>query len=534
MLAWVCQRWRQVVFISPLGLNIRLHCVPGTPVLKTLDIWPALPIIMEYGGFPNLDPPTREDDDNIIAAMKQSSRVSSISLTVTSSLFEKLPVISEPFSVLEELALLSQDTVDSNLTVPSTFRWGPRLRTLHLTGIAFLSFPQLLLPSQDLIDLQLHEIPGAGYFSPEEFANALSGMTQLRSLSFHLLSFPRRRSFLTLPPSPGERILLPALTRLKYRGISKYLDSLAARIDAPRLGDIEITFFNQPTMDASQFSRFIERTEMQTSLIRADIETSAHAISISFSNSSTSTPLRLQISCKQLDWQLSSMTQICNHFSLFLFRVGDLLISSTQSSNGGGVATEQWLELIRAFSSARDFRVAGAHVADIFCALRTVDGVHTTDTTVLPALRNLHLQSMPVDESLWDIVQPFITSRRLSCHPAERHGECHICVIPDSTRFTRYRLQHELKRHLVNDHAYRIVCSYCDHFECVSGRKHLFLGHLRRKHPEFVRKGAPISGPLPPHSRPFQSINLLYQHGYSRAPDIAEHFTRSWYRAPHD
>jgi hypothetical protein len=106
----VCQRWRQIVFASPLGLNLRLYCTYGTPVLKTLDCWPALPIIVQYGGSPNLDPPAPEDDDNIIAALKQSDRVSSINLTVTRSLLEKLSAISEPFSELEELVFCPKIT----------------------------------------------------------------------------------------------------------------------------------------------------------------------------------------------------------------------------------------------------------------------------------------------------------------------------------------------------------------------------------------------------------------------------------------
>jgi hypothetical protein len=124
---------------------------------------------------------------------------------------------------------------------------------------------------------------------------------------------------------------LPALTCLKYRGTSTYLDSFVARIDAPRLGDIGITFFGQPTMDASQLGRFIERIETLTSLDRADIQTSARAISICCSKPGALTQLKLQISCEQLDWQLSSLTQICDHFSPFLHRVQDLGISSTQS-----------------------------------------------------------------------------------------------------------------------------------------------------------------------------------------------------------
>jgi hypothetical protein len=317
-LAWVCQSWRRTVFLSPLSLDLRLYCTPGTPVLKNIGFWPELPIILEYGGFPNLDPPVPEDDENIITALKKSGRVRSISLTITSTLFEKLSTISEPFTDLEELTLLSGGSM--RLTLPGTFRWGPRLRFLHSTGIGFPSFPQLLSPCLGLVDLRLHDIPRAGYFPPDAFANAVSGMTQLEYISLQFYSFPRHRNFLRLP-LPGQRIILPALTCLKYRGISKYLDSLVARIDAPRLRDIEIIFFSQPTMDASQLGQFIERIETPTLLSHAVVESSAHSISISFPNPSTSTPLRLQISCKQLDWQLSALAQVCDQFSPLLFRV---------------------------------------------------------------------------------------------------------------------------------------------------------------------------------------------------------------------
>ncbi|KAH8983196.1 hypothetical protein EDB92DRAFT_1607170 [Lactarius akahatsu] len=260
-LAHVCRRWRQVIFLSPLGLRLRLYCTHRTPALRNLDCWPPLPLVVNYGGFLRPPLPAPEDEDNIMAALQRSDRVCSISLTVTSSLLQKLSTISEPFSDLEELVLLSQD--NDQLTLPSAFWWGHRLRTLHSTRIAIPSLPQLLSPSQDLVDLQLHEIPGVGYFSPEAFANALCGMTQLETLSLHFLSFPSRQNYLYLPPPPGDHVVLPALTSFKYRGISKYLDSLVVGIDAPRLEDINITFFGQPTLDASQLGLFINRIEMQ-------------------------------------------------------------------------------------------------------------------------------------------------------------------------------------------------------------------------------------------------------------------------------
>jgi hypothetical protein len=331
-LTHVCQRWRQIVLRSPLGLRLRLYCTYGTPVLQSLDCWPPFPLVVNYGGSPILNTPDPEDEDNIMAALKQSDRVSSINLIITDSLSEKFSIITEPFSELEELVLLSRD--NRQLTLPNAFRSGPRLHTLHLTRIAIPTLPQFLSPSTGLVNLRLHKIPNVRGFSPDVFANALSEMTQLETLSLHFLTLPPRRSYFSLPPQSGERAVLSVLTCLEYRGTSKYLDSLVARIDAPHLGYIDITFFSQPTMDASHLGRFIEGVEMQTLLSEADVQTSAHSISLCLSKTGAPTQLRFQISCKQLDWQLFSMTQIGNHLSSFLFRIKDLGIHSTQLPSG--------------------------------------------------------------------------------------------------------------------------------------------------------------------------------------------------------
>lgn len=158
-LVHICRKWRYIVFSSQQTLHLRLFCTHGTPVLKALDCWPALPIVVRYGGPPALDPPAPNDEDNVMAALKRSDRVSSISLTVTRSLLEKTFTIKETFSELEELFLLSRDNIQ--VTLPSAFLWGPRLRRLHLTGIGFpsLSLTDTLSEMAQLQSLSLHFLP---------------------------------------------------------------------------------------------------------------------------------------------------------------------------------------------------------------------------------------------------------------------------------------------------------------------------------------------------------------------------------------
>jgi hypothetical protein len=266
-LTHICHKWRHIIFASQRALHLRLICTHGTPVLKSLDCWPTLPIIVQYGGPPVPSLLTTEEEDNIMAALKQSDRVCSISLIITNSLLEKLAAFERPFSELEELVLLSRDSMP--LTLPSAFRWGLRLRTLHLTRVAVPTLPGFLSLSKGLVDLQLHEILELGYFSPDAFVGALSAMTQLRSLSLSLRfhSFALPRNYVHLPPQSCEPVVLPALTCLKYRGTSEYMDDFVARIYAPLLGDIEIGFFGQPSKEPSHLARFINRIERRSHIV---------------------------------------------------------------------------------------------------------------------------------------------------------------------------------------------------------------------------------------------------------------------------
>ena len=496
-LVHVCKKWRHIIFASPRGLRLRLYCTYGTPVSEALDHWPALPIVMQYGGSPTLHSPGPKDVDNIVAALKQFDRVRSISLTVTTSLLKKLGTMEEPLSELEDLVLLSQNS--NGLVLPGAFRWGSRLRSLHATGIAFHSLPRLLSSSQNLVNIQVHRIPSFGYFSPEAFVNALAGMPQLQSISLHFISLPSRRDHIGVPPKSEAPVVLPALSRLDFRGTGKYLNSLLARIDAPCLQDIEIFFFNQLTFDVSQLGKFIDRTEIQKSHRRADIIATDRAISISFTQPGTPTRLDLHISCEPLDWQLFCMIQICNHFSTFLFRVEDLRINATRpSSVQGDVDDERWLELIRWFGRARTLRVSGNLAPEIMRALRPDNKVLEI---VLPILRNLYVKdSGPLQTPLREDMVSLVVWRRLSGCPISvgyiqpSEPPVYLCLNCE-VGFTQHQLfSGRMTRY--NKPDARIWCHFCHRFTCSQGRTHIYQEHLRRRHPDVASQKLFISDPI--------------------------------------
>ena len=262
-----------------------------------------------------------------MCALKQSDRVISISLTVTTSLLEKLSMIEGPYSELQDLVLLSsRDGV--LLTMPNAFRWGQCLRRLHLTGVAFPALLQLLSSSPNLIDLQLHEIFFPWQFSPNMLTKTLSKLGQLQSLSLRFRSITFHNS--SLPrylPQCLERIFLPALTRLQYQGSMEYLEDTVTRINAPFLKDIEITFFDYLIVAHSRLREFFDWIESHRSHFGAHILSSQPTISISITQPGALTCLKLQVLCKPSHLQTSSMAQIC----LFNDK-GDLRFTMTRPS----------------------------------------------------------------------------------------------------------------------------------------------------------------------------------------------------------
>ena len=275
-------------------------------------------------------------------------------------------------------------------------------------------------------------------------------------------------------------------------------------------------------MDALQLARFIKRTEMRTSLSHADIRMSEHAIS--FASLSTSTPFQIQVSCKQLDWQLFSMAQILNRFSSFISRVQNLGIKTTELPGQNDVGGELWRELVRSFGCVTDVSVAGGHWSNILCALGPANG---GNTTVLPALRNLRVKNPMAIHRVgpsWDTVQSFIASRSLPDRSNQPSYQCHIC----SASFGQPQ---ELQRHLGDKHVCQIVCSYCNDFVCLPGHNDLFPEHLDRQHPDVAFKDTLTSNRSLRRLRPSQLDNLVSRHSSLRISAIVAPSTTT--TAPH-
>ena len=218
-----------------------------------------------------------------------------------------------PFPELTVLLLSSNGETVSAL--PDSFLGGsaPRLRYLWLAGIPFPGLPKLLLSTTQLLSLGFHNISYSGYIPPEAIVAALSTLTRLEQLLLFLESPQSRPDPAHQRPPPLTRSVLPNLDLFQFKGDSEYVEVVMAHINAPRLGILQTTLFNDIVFDTPQLTQFISRTPIMQALEEAHVtfDGDAAAVQLSSLEHGRFERLKVKIPCRELDWQVSSMEQIC-------------------------------------------------------------------------------------------------------------------------------------------------------------------------------------------------------------------------------
>lgn len=417
VLVHVSRKWRQIVFASPNRLGLRLHCTPTTPVRKTLNIWPPLPIFVEQPA--NLPRHPSLDDDNLIAAFEEHDRVCVIALHgLRHCQLERFAaVMQEPFPALTHLCLESDNGVTPAL--PATFMGGsaPRLQSLQLKGVSFPALPIFILSPDDLTLLDLHDIPSTGYISPETMVAFLSTLTRLQFLTIEFktpILPPDPRSQHLTPP---VRVLLPVLLQFRFKGVSEYLEDMVAQIDTPLLVIFDVVFFNQLTFTTPRLSQFIRRTETIRSYSQLRLTFTSRQVLIGFSHGSLH-GISVCILCSPSDWQLSSIIELCGPPLCLVERLQIFNGVVDPSKWQGDVDQVQWREVLRPFTSVRELYVSDTMWPLLSPSWKELTGERTMD--VLPMLCDLFLELEP-SASLPKTVEPFITARKLAGHPVVVH-----------------------------------------------------------------------------------------------------------------
>ena len=311
-LVHVCQKWRNVIFGSPRRLRLQLYCTAWTPARETLAAWPPWPIVVWEDGH------EKWGLDNIIAALEHNDRICEIDFREIAQFESVLEAMQKPFPELTNVVLADgylNTEYQRAQVLPDSFLGGfaPRLQSLSLTNVSFCGLPKLLLSATHLVQLGLWKIPDSGYISPEALATCLSVLTRLESLEVGLRCCPdrnRRR------PAPQTRILVPGLTNLSFRGAGEYLEDLVSRIDAPLLCNLTVAFFFQLILDIPQLVQFICRTPRLKTHDEARVEFNNRHTSVSLPQTFDGC-LKLGFSHVKgnLDWELSSLAQVCDSLS---------------------------------------------------------------------------------------------------------------------------------------------------------------------------------------------------------------------------
>jgi hypothetical protein len=413
-LVHVCRRWRSVVFGSPRRLNLRLFCSGRTPARDTLDVWPPLPLFIVCDKFAG-------SMDDIVPVLERSNRVCHIDLgNLERSDLEIISAAMQvPFPELTNLKLGSNDETVSALSDLFLGGSAPRLRHLKLAGIPFPGLPKLLLSATQLVILGLYDIPHSGYIPPEAIVTALSTLTNLARLLLYFESPQSRPDPAHQRPPPLTRSVLPNLKLFKFKGDSEYVEVVMSHIDAPRLDYLHTTLFNDIVFDTPQLTQFISRTPIMQALDEAHVtfDDDTAAVELSSLEPGRYNILEVYIPCRELDWQVSSMEQICAS-CLPPLPTLDLHIDGNPHYRQhwqGNVENEQWLQLLQPFTSVKNLYLSEEIAGRIVPALQELVGDRATE--VLPTLENIFLeegqQSGPVQEG----IQQVIAVRRAINHP---------------------------------------------------------------------------------------------------------------------
>ena len=413
-LVHVCRQWRTIVLGSPRRLGLRLYCTDKTPVRETLAVWPPLPIVIrQYRRNTQMD--------NFIGALENNERICQIGLfeVTNSQLEEVLPAIQQPFPALTNLVIWPdwKNKFQPLPVFPESFLGGsaPRLQHLWLKRVPFPGLPKLLLTATDLVSLDIRKIPHSGYISPEAMVRCLSTLTRLEQLWLVFESPKSRPVRVTQRPHPPTRSTLLALTSFWFEGISEYLEDFMARVDAPLLDDFYIRLFNQLIFDTPQLAQFLARTPIIQPLVAIHIAFSYRDVKV-ISPASPRMKFIMAISCRQPDWQLSSLTQVFSSSfpEAFIPTVEHLYISEDEDDwepKEDDIEDGQWMEVLRPFTTVKDLYLSREFAPRIVPALQELGG------EVLSSLQNIFLEDLHSPRPVQGAVEKFVAARKLANQP---------------------------------------------------------------------------------------------------------------------
>jgi hypothetical protein len=389
----------------------------STSARKSLNVWPALPLLI-HGGSDSVD--------HLIAELEHSNRIREIKIDLNRYTTREIENIwramQVPFPELTAL-YLGHDDSSSVPVLPDSFLCGsaPRLRFLGLISIPFPGIPKQLLSVTHLVILWLSNIPHSGYISPEAMATCLSALTSLERLQLGFESPLSCPDLETQPPFLPTRFVLPTLADFRFKGASEYLEEFLARIDAPQVSQLSITFFNDIDFYTSELIQFISRTPKLGVYDEAWLTFDGRQALVRLLpqlEQSNNRKIQVCILCLVSDWQLSSLAQICTLSLRPLLTMENLFINEDPHSQlvwKDDIEDSEWLDLLHPFIAVKNLYLSEKFAPRIAPALQELTGGRVTE--VLHTLQNVFLEGFQPSEPVHEGIARFISARQLTNHP---------------------------------------------------------------------------------------------------------------------
>jgi hypothetical protein len=142
-------------------------------------------------------------------------------------------------------------------------------------------------------------------------------------------------------------------------------------------------------------------------------------VRVTFPQTTVDGALELGISCRQSDWQLSSLAQVCSSSFPQAPMVECLYIEPEiwDVHWQDDIENSQWLELLHPFTAVKDLYISWGCTPRIAPALQELSGERVTE--VLPALRRLFPGRYPSGylRHVQEGIEQFVSARQLAGYP---------------------------------------------------------------------------------------------------------------------
>jgi hypothetical protein len=128
--------------------------------------------------------------------------------------------------------------------------------------------------------------------------------------------------------------------------------------------------------------------------------------------------LEVKIPCTELDWQISSLEQVCTSCLPPLSKLEDLYISehgTWEPHWQDNIDNTLWLELLHPFTGVKNLYLSEEFARRIVPALKEL--VEGRMTEVLPTLQNIFLQGLEPSGPVQEGIGQFVATRQVTTHP---------------------------------------------------------------------------------------------------------------------